>query len=1107
MNIQSRYGLFGRTIIALVLLTILAACFQYAPEGHSEASGWTKVSEAALADERVPDEASKLISFETSEGTWINVDVSPDGEELIFDLLGDIYRMPIAGGVAVPLTSGRAWDQAPRFSPDGTDIYFVSDREGFKNIWCITRSNGSLRQVTDSESNVMGTPSWSQDGTHLLAGVSDSSNEGWDVALQLIDPYSGDMRSLEAPNDPMFDWTTLTPLRSKIEIYSAVESADGQVYFSQGSFDSEMGRSIARLYTLDLATRTRTAITPSDAPYSDYKPLLSHAGNLLAYFRQYSDRRTEIRILNRTAGHENAVFKLANDDDADYGAEQALRPNYAFTPDDQQLVFWHGGKIHRLDLSEGSIKTIPFRVTIEREVWERVQPVVQQIDEVGDARIVRWPTVSHDGQTIAFAAIGYVWVIDLKTNRIRRLTQSNDLEYMPALSPDGKSVAYVSFTQSGNDYLPGRLVVVDIDDGISRELLGAVNETYLLPNWSEDGKQIAVIREVYGQNGTEASFGWTPATNGEFHQVAPAPASDKYIVTSIYSLFVGFDEAGQNLLFGFPKPITDTSHLVNMVLATADLEGNAQRTLAIGTSDVGGIAPAPNLSNLALTRRDGTVWLIPFDVRTESAEVSTSSTNARRVSGGGGYYVGWTGSDLITFGFGPNVYRFALVEEGPEVLPINVRFQKSTANQPIAFRGARLLTMAGNRASGTVIESGTIVLDGQRIAAVGSIDDVAIPPNALVIDASGKTVLPGLIDTHYHRIGGRRGVFGMSAFKLPDAKFSDPSALAYGVTTAWEPGGIWNDGAPATVDLQRAGRILGPRWSQSAQGIVFGPKEQFATYAAARAAAEQYQQMGVAVLKEYNTPTRQQRQWLSAAAHDKGLGIVSHIDSFDDMLTRIVDGYTGGDHSYIPVPYYKDVHELLRQTGYIWTPNIVISGGSASAGSAKAYYWQNVLAQRPGEFEKLRDLGMDDYADQMVSAQPSTPYQIHRVSRVAEQAAAAAKNGVHIGVSAHNMPGVNLHVEMWYLWKGGMPIGDVLGATTIGNAEKLGLQDEIGSLEPGKIADILVLDDNPLEDISNTLSVKYTVQGGIVYDSATARRADLSKIHVQDFLSRNQPTN
>lgn len=1074
---------------AAVALTSCTVPSQTNLRDSADSSHWVELPERRSVAQTMPEPVSTTVSFETSEGTFMSVDVSPDGEALVFDLLGDVYQLPFAGGEAVPLTTGRAWDEAPRFSPDGKFVYFVSDRKGFKSLWRLILSDGSLQQVTASESDIMGTPNWSLSDSRLISGLGDARTLGSEVTLQSIDPYTGEIAPLESPDGPWIDMDTFDVLRDSIETYSGVQAPDGQVYFSDARYDPDLRRRVVRLYKFNPETQTRTAITPSTGIYSDYKPQLSRDGKLLAYFRQYKDRRTELRIHNRMSGSESALIELSGEDDASYGASHSLRPNYAFTPDDRQLVYWHDGKIHQLTIATGASQIIPFRAKIVRKVWSRVQPSAQHIDEVGEAKIIRWPSVSGDGQTVVFAAIGYVWVMDLETGRSQRLTSSDDFEYMPALSPDDGSVAYVSFARSGNEYGTGRLMIAEIGGTTPRELLAAPNETFFLPQWSQDGEKIAVIREAESDSGIEAAFGWTPATIGSFSEVAKGPASNDRVSLRIYSRYVGFDETGNKLVFSFPTSKTQT------ILQIADLNGGSPRTLAIGTSEVGGIAPAPDLNSLALTRDDETVWLRPFEAGAEAVSVGTSEPGARRVSEIGGYYIDWNGSDQFTYGFGQSIYRYSLDRGGQETLQVHVALAEPSSPEIVAFRNARLIAMPKDANDSRPIETGTIVLEGQRIVELGPVDEVEIPSNATVIDATGKTIMPGLIDTHYHRIGGSHRASGLSAFKLPDPEFSDRSAIAYGVTTAWEPGGPANDGSPATADLQMAGRILGPRWSFSAGGSVGYPWAHLDSYADALESVRRHKTLGVAVLKEYKTPRRLQRQWLSTAAREEGVGIISHVDSFDGMMTRIVDGYTGGEHPYIPVPFFNDVHELLRQTGFIWTPNIVISSGSIGGyKDTHDYFWRHVLKMRPHERDKLSAISprhrslTDDFA------KPSTSYGFHRVSRVAKQSTLAAKRGVHIGVSAHNMPGAYLHSEMWHLWKGGLPIEDVLRAATIGNAEKLGLQSEVGSLEPGKVADLLILDENPLDNILNTVSLKFTVQGGVLFDSDNAERLEVTEL-------------
>lgn len=1024
----------------------------------------------------------------------MNVDVSPDGTTLVFDLLGDLYLLPIDGGRASPLTTGRAWDSSPRFSPDGRFVYFISDRDGVKNIWRHLLSEQSLSMVTDSDASIEGSLNWSQGGTQLLASAR-IAPEYVEWVPHFVDPDTGSMRAIARPSGPWIDRAANRIIRRPTKISSAVQSSDGQVYFSQSQYRSELDRLVVRLHTIDLTTGRHDILTPSGAPYSDYKPQLSHSGSNLAYLRQYSDRRTELRLRDRTTQQEQTIWTLDDAEDASYGASQDERPNYAFTPNDEHVILWHDGKIYRVTLDDGSTSTIPFRASIAQEVWERSQPIVQEIGDTGEARIVRWPSVSTDNQTMVFSAIGYVWVMDLATTRIRRLTDSSDFEYMPAISPDGKSVAYVSFAESEDDYWPGRLMVVELDGGVPRQVLGGANETFLLPNWSSDSQRVALIRERQLEDGTGASFGWTSVEDGTFHEVASAPASRDFFNRAVYARWVGFDDAGTSLIFSFQKPRPNATLTSETILAIAALDGSEQRTLAVGASEVAGITPSPDLTTLALTRSDESVWLVPFAAGSESVEVSVSESQARRLSDGAAYYVDWNDVGQVTFGFAQDVYRYRLDTDTREVMAIRIAYTIPKATQPIAFRGARLITLSGDHGAGAVIESGTLVVKGGRIAAIGPADEVAIPGNALIVDVRNKSIIPGLVDVHYHNIGG----YGLSGLKLPNGNFNDRSALAYGITTAWEPGGSWSDGVPAAVDLQASGRIIGPRWSHAAQGRVGRrPWDSISTYPDALALIKRNRSLGVTLLKgPCGARNRQHRQWLSIAAHRQGLAMVCHLDNLEDMLTGIVDGHTGGEHSYISIPFFKDVREMLRQSGYIWTPQIVITNGSVSGGmGVGSYYWQQAIKKYPLALEKFEAIAPNRGVDpirRVATRETIVPYCTHRVSRLARQVASAAKAGVHIGVSAHDKPGgvYLLQGEMWYLWKGGMPIEDVLRATTIGNAMKLGLQGEIGTLEPGKIADFLVLEANPLADILNTLSLKYTVQNGVVYDSSTGRVAEL----------------
>ena len=1033
----------------------------------------------------MPEVPTRRVTFETTEGTFMNVDVSPGGETLIFDLLGDLYQLPIEGGDAVPLTTGMAWDQAPIFSPDGAHVYFVSDRVGYKNLWRLTLADRSLRQVTTLNRDIHGGPNWSKAAGQPMVGIEDSEAAAvTNKVLHYIDPDSGEITGINPRQAPIGDLSPRERVQNSVVTYTGVESKDGEVFFSEPSGYWNGSRRYVRLYSFDRAKQTRTPLTPEDAPYNEYKPQLSHKDEWLAYYRQYNDRRTELRIRNRTTGKDDRLIDLADADDGFYFDEDS-RPNYAFTPDDQSIVFWHGGKIQRVAIADGSVQIVPFKVAVEREIVDRVKPPVQRVGAADKHAIIQRPNLSSDQRTLVFAAIGFVWLMDMQTGKIRRLTDSDDLEYMPAISPDGEAVAYISFSQIDDEYGPGRLMVIDIGQQNTRQILGGADTDYLLPSWSSDNSKIAVIRRQRTSR-NQMQFGWTSATRGSFNSVASAPA--RGLRTQHHTLFIGFDAKDNNMLFSYPESPTQT------VLVTTDLRGKKVQTIAAGTAEVGSIVPAPELKHLAFTLRDDSVWVVPTSIDGEFSTVSSQGADAYRVGNTAGYYADWDDAGNLKFGLGTSVYKYRVKDGDLWSLDVTLPIATSDPIKNMAFKGARLITIAGASGAGPIIENGTLITYGSRIVAIGPTDQVAIPADALVIDASDKTIVPGFLDTHYHRLG------GYSVFGLPRSPtFNDESARAFGITSAWDPG-RQVDVAPAGADLQLAGRTAGPRWAFAGAAVNDSTRANPSNslldhYSQALAGVRSRGSLGATVLKESDAHLRQWRQWFVAAALESSLGIVAHMEDFDGSMTRIVDGFTGGEHPSLPAPFYRDVQELLTRSGFIWTPNVRITWSSRGNLEDVRLFFCNAVFQTGNRSYREK---LDSYPFVCGGEQrsPRVSYETHRISRVARQVARAASAGVTIGVGGHTMPGAVLHEEMWYLSKGGMPIEDVLRATTMNNAKKLGLQEEVGSLEVGKIADFLVLDENPLDDILNTLSLTYTVQGGIVYDSATAERIDLSDIAI-----------
>lgn len=1021
------------------------------------------------------------VSFETDEGTVMSVDWSPRNDLLVFDLLGDLYIMPVEGGRATPITSGTSWDRSPIFSEDGGHIYFVSDRNGHSNIWRVGVNDRLTEQVSFFDKHVKGHPNFLPEG-RLVVGMK-SSSQG-EISLRAVPATGGSNEWFDEPHGNWFDMDSLSPIRDRQERYSGVQAFDGSLYFDQADINREQDRISVRLYRYDPKNDEAIALATEGARFSDYGPQVSNDRRKLSFLRQYPDRRIELWVRNLKTGSERRIAPLGYGDDATVAASEPIHPNYTFSPDDRFVLLSHGGGFVQVDIQTGEVVKVPFSVLVERDVARRAEAIQPRLDNMRvRPSTIRWPEFAPEMEELVYVATGYLWRENVETGHLEQLTGDDQLIYMPSLSPDGKSIVYTGFDVQADGYSNGKLRVLNLATRETSELLNSPDAHYLLPRWSADGRRIALIEERKVGNRLVSHFGWTNVEAPSFSEVATSPSSNNYFNAASFSRYVGFDQSGEKLLFSYR--VSD----IEMRLIEANLENGLQSVLAIGGEHIHGMIPSPNLASLAFVRSDETIWLRPLNSEQAPQPVSVDSPEANNISPIGGYFVDWIDSENVSFGLGPVVYRHSIGEEALTQFRPSAASNRKTNDEPIAFVDGRIVTMAINGDDDQIIEAGTIVVENGRISALGASESVRIPENATIINASGRTIIPGLIDSHYHRIGGG-GSSGIVGFKLPRTHFADESALGFGITVAWEPGGVLNDGSPAMADLVAASRVAGPRWTVAASGGAGFPWEFLDSYEAALVDIRRHQELGVHILKEYSTPTRQQQQWLVEAARAQNMAIVAHIDNFDGMMTRIVDGYTGGDHPYIPTPFYKDVAELLRHSGFVWTPNIAISTGSASSLAGPPDYWDQAFARFPQTRDRLKSLvtGYDYKERSSDNPNPGVPYVNHRVSRVAEQAARAAQAGVNIGMSAHNMAGANLHAEMWYLWRGGLPALEVLRATTMGNAQKLGLQNEVGSLEVGKIADFVILDSNPLDDIMNTLSVRYTIQNGVIYDANNARR-------------------
>src|SRR5881396_3862048 len=454
----------------------------------------------------LPLKMDRTVSFETSEGTWISLDVSPDGRTIVFELLGDLYTMPIAGGAATRITSGPGFDSQPRWSPDGKRIVFLSDRSGAENIWLCDPDGSHSKALTKGTNNLHASPEWTPDGNYIVvsrtSGVLGSVYELW---LIHKDGGSGAamLRVQAGPNQPP-PMNTLGPAFGKDPRYIWVSR-------HRGGFGYNLQYPLWQLAIYD--RQTGRLFTQTDMYGSAMRPVLSSDGKWLVYATRY-DAETGLRLRDLASGDETWLVYPVTRDDQESRFTRDLMPGSAFTPDSKALITSYGGKIMRVDIATGQASEIPFTAHVEQNLG----PLVR-FDNRADTgqvlvRQIRNASTSPDGRRLVFSALDKLYVMDLPGGAPRRLTSDTVHEQVPAWSPDGQWIAYVTWTDQG-----GYVQKVRADGRGKPQRLTPDPAFYDHPAWSPDGQRIVVIKgprapRVSELTGPGYELAWLPAAGG-----------------------------------------------------------------------------------------------------------------------------------------------------------------------------------------------------------------------------------------------------------------------------------------------------------------------------------------------------------------------------------------------------------------------------------------------------------------------------------------------------------------------------------------------------------------------------------------------------------------
>jgi Tol biopolymer transport system component/predicted amidohydrolase len=1044
----------------------------------------------------LPLRPTRSIRFETDEGTWMSLDRAPDGSRLVFDLLGDLYTLDAKGGKALAITHGPAFDSQPTYSPDGRWIAFISDRSGAENLWLIRPDGTDARQITfGDDDSVLVSPAWTPDGKSLYVSRflwSLNNYELWRYDLDgtetLVIPIKNPEQGREAA----------------ISSLGAVVSPDGRsIYLARRTGNPDDGNwSIVRR---DIASGAEQTILPEPlgpgrSAYTNvyFRPALSPDGTLLAYATRYKGQ-TGLRLRNLATGEDRWVAFPVEHDQIGARSWQDLIPRYAFTPDGQALLLSRRGKLERVPIAPDAPTTpIPFTAIVDQQLGPLTRVEVKQETGPVRVRLMQTPEVSPDGKTVAFSALGRIYIMPLvKGATPRALTQGATPEFHPSWSADGRSIVFVTWTA----HEAGQVWVAPLDGGAPRQISDKA-AFYTRPVFTPDGRSVLVVRSNHrGRLQTSMDYG----TVRQAEIVSWPAAGGKERV--IYSGMIGGKPH-----FGPEKEyvyLQAEDALVRVNLATGELERVAQ-VRGPGWYFIDGPVPVDDSrispdGRWLLVQIAQQLHLLAMPTSDQPVDLSAPNLPHRRITDVGADFFEWSdGGQTIVWSIGSTLHRRALsdielnpaerpswVADAPSIEPgVNtfeavITVPRDRPRGVLVLRGARVITMRDNE----VIENADILVRDNRIAAVGPRGTVAIPKDASIRDVSGRTIIPGLIDIHDHVADIRRDILSTDSWGFR-------ARLAYGITTAFDPSSLSID-MFAYQDMVDAGMIVGSRVMTT--GMAMFSFNRIASLQEARALLTRYRDhYRTRNVKQYLIGNRRQRQWLVQAAAE--LGVMPTTEGSLALkldLTQVLDGYAGNEHA-LPTPLYRDVIELLARSGTSYDCTLQTANGGPAA--------QDFFVTRDRPFDDPKFMRLRPYAVSAGSvlsrhwADPSTLLY----PRLGGDAARIQRAGGIVGIGSHGeIPGLGFHWELEAHVQGGMTPHEALRAGTLGSAQAIGRAAELGSIEPGKFADLVILEADPLTDIRNSRTVVQVMKNGRLYDAATLeeiwpRRRTLPPVWFED---------
>ncbi len=720
------------------------------------------------------------------------------------------------------------------------------------------------------------------------------------------------------------------------------------------------------------------------------------------------------------------------------GSPRAVLPvggpgRFAISADGASLYLGDRGRLYHVALPSATAEPIDFRAHVRLAVRERAAPA-KALAPAATVRALQTPRLSPDGDTLVFGAAGFLWRQDLKADRpAERLTQDDALESTPAFSPAGHTLAFVT-RRRGTD----SVVLFDLQRGHARTLHTGVGIGAL--SFSRDGTRLlATVNRGFAHESVISI------------EVAGAKATTLFPV-SLWSPRPSFTADGRSLYY-----CSDSSGVGN-VYRRSLAEGATPHAVTQFADFVSEAQLTPDERTLVF-RRNRSLFAVPL------TPAGANEHEVRELSpeGGDAFALTPDGASVV-YAAGPRVWIQSL--DGKTRRELVVRLELPSALPPTTLiQRVRLLDF---KAQDFDAETSLLIENG-RIRCIGENAALELPAGTRVLDAGGRYAIPGLFDFHVHC-----GDANAEAF------------VAYGITSVRDTG--YNlDQLNALEDRSALTGAALPRYFYS--GELFESQRPYwgdrgslliTNETDARDYVRRLKGLGVSFIKVYPSLCWRLQRAVSDEALRQGLPVVGHGTSLEEITKGVTLGLYTLEHVHLTGPVYDDVLTMLAVTGTHWTPTLASMGADTL-----------LLRDRPEEAAEPRFIGLTPpCACHFATFDVYKGVGTSTLRGVIAADLASIRRAAHLGVQLHagtDAPtpncffGSSLHWELERLVEAGLAPIEVLRIATYDAAHALGRPD-LGSLEIGNAADLVLLDRNPLADIRNTRSAWRVIKGGWLFE-------------------------